>query len=56
LNKSLILIHYSFVSPTGKNLAGSRRKISPCLINDKLPEAGTPVNILYADDDCHMLL
>jgi hypothetical protein len=52
----ILTVHYCFLSPDGKTLRGVRRHKRSDLTKNTLPEEGTPVNILYADDDCYMLL
>jgi hypothetical protein len=54
--KIVLQAHYSFVSPSGKTIKGSRMLHSPNTKKAMLPKAGTSVNILYVDDDCHLLL
>lgn len=47
---------YRFYSPTGKTLTGQQKKRRDDLHKQALPTPGTPVRVLYADDDAYVML
>jgi hypothetical protein len=49
-------IHYCFDNPEGKTFHGIRKLRRDDLTEETLPTEGMKVYVLYADDDCHMLL
>ena len=53
----VITARYTFVSPTtGETLSGMVQRKRPDLRRVPLPPPETPVRVLYADDDAHMML
>jgi hypothetical protein len=50
-----VTIHYTFTSFTGKTLKG-KDQFSRSDLNGQMPENGTPVMVLYRDDENFMLL
>lgn len=52
-----VTARYTFVSPTtGVTLSGAVQRKRPDLRRASLPAPGTPVRVLYADDDAYMML
>jgi hypothetical protein len=47
---------YQFKSPVGRELTRRQFYRRDDLLNEQLPEPGTPVKILYASDNCYVML
>lgn len=54
--ENVLLVDYRFTSPTGAVLHGRQRKYRLDLRSQFPPEPGTPIRILYADDDAYVAL
>jgi hypothetical protein len=54
--ENVLLVDYHFVSPTGVTLSGRQRKYRLDLRSQFPPDPGTPIRILYADDETFVAL
>lgn len=54
--ENALLVDYRFVSPTGATLSGRQRKYRLDLRSQFPPEPGTPIRVLYADDETFVAL
>ncbi|MFN8531421.1 MAG: hypothetical protein U0670_22685 [Anaerolineae bacterium] len=55
--ETVLVAHYEFVSPTSdQRLRGSTEWERPDLKGKPLPPPGTPIRVLYADDETHIML
>ncbi|MEJ2212375.1 MAG: DUF3592 domain-containing protein [Anaerolineae bacterium] len=53
----VLALGYGFCSPlTATRIEGSNRQVRKDLEHGPLPQAGTPVHVLYLDDERHMVL
>ncbi len=52
----LVDVEYGFTSPTGQDITDHAEHSRPDLRRAELPEAGTPVRVLYLDDHAYALL
>lgn len=52
----VVSVRYKFLSPQGIELAGKQVALRNDLIGKPLPEPGTPVTVLYANDHIHCIL
>jgi hypothetical protein len=52
----ILKIGYQFMSPSNKLIKDSRKKKREDLSPNNLPQAGTVTKVLYAADDCHIVL
>ncbi len=51
-----IMVRYQFQSPSGATLAGRQQRRREDLRGQPIPPSGTPVRVLYADDDVYVML
>ena len=51
-----IFVTYSFTSPNGNTLSGEQMRIRDDLRDKLLPPVGTPIRVLYADEDTYVML
>lgn len=54
--ENVLLVDYRFVSPTGTTLSGRQRKYRLDLRSHFPPKPGTPIRVLYADDETFVAL
>jgi hypothetical protein len=54
--ENVLLVDYRFVSPTGATLSGRQRKYRLDMRSQFPPPPGTPIRVLYADDESFVAL